>query len=298
MSSLAATENLQTSTSTELELFRALEANLDGAAVVTSTVRAARALRQSYDRWQRTRGNGGWKSPRILAWEPWLRTLWDAAVLTGAERRVLLSDVQELVLWQRVLSQDEAAMQTLSADALAGSAQRAWTQMHQYRIAAGQLRGEDSVDAKAFAQWVAEFEKLCRKGNLLSPALMEVAIAQGLASPEISLPENIFLVGFDRVTPAQALLVTAIKAQGYGVEFVELQPVRERARQQTIVYARTLDDEIALAARWIRGALIETPALRIGVIVPGLEEMRGAIETTFRRVLAPGSMDVLSLIHI
>ena len=69
----------------EEELLQELERNIDGAAVITSTVRAARALQQQYGRQQQATGRQGWRSPQILAWEPWLKTLWNAAILCGAE---------------------------------------------------------------------------------------------------------------------------------------------------------------------------------------------------------------------
>lgn len=284
--------NIQVSTRTEQELLQALHANADGAMVVTSTVRAARALQHHYDQWQHSSGNAGWKTPKILAWEPWLGTLWNAAILTGAETRVLLTEVQELELWQKVLAADDAAMRTFSTSTLAELAQHAWNQMHQYGISPALLRGDSSLDTKAFYRWAAEFEKTCRKSSLLSPSLLEAAIAQWISSSKTSLPEQLFLLGFDRVTPSQTLLINALTARGCSMQFVELQPTELVSSSRAIVYARTLEEEIASAAHWARNTLLENPTQRIGIIVPALEELRGQIDATFRRILAPSSMDI------
>ncbi len=273
-------------------LLHAMQSNLAGAIVVTSTVRAARALRQSYGQRQQAVGNAGWMAPRILAWQPWLETLWEASILAGAETRVLLTDLQELELWNKVLEQDATANRTLSIDGLAEQAQRAWKQMHQYRIPLARLRGDTGLDAKAFTTWATEFEKLCRKSSYLSPSLAEAAIAHSIATQEMALAEQMFLVGFDRVTPAQMSLIDSVAARGCAVQFVKLQPEENTESDRSIVCADTIEDEIESAARWVRHTLLENPSQRIGIIVPSLETMRGAIDRTFRRVLAPSSMDI------
>ncbi len=277
---------------TEGDLLQALRANINGAAVVTSTARAARALRLHYDEWQHVSGSSGWMTPRILAWDPWLEMLWDRAVLSGIENRVLLTSVQELELWNRILAHDTAATQTLSVDAMAELAQRAWKQMHQYRIAPSRFRDDSSLDTQAFYRWTTEFEKTCRKLSFVSPSLLEAALAQCIQSHEISLPEELFMVGFDRATPAQLLLIDALAARGCSAQFIELRRTEAGESSPTIICVRTAEEEIASAARWIRRELVRNPAQRIGVVVPSLEESRAEIDRTFRRVLAPSSMDI------
>ncbi len=277
---------------TEQELLQALERNIAGATLVTSSVRAARALRQRYNQWRQTSGNTGWMTPKILAWEPWLGTLWDGLVLTGAETRVLLTEAQELQLWQKVLAQDEAAKQTQSVASLAEQAQRSWKEMHRYKVPLRSVRGDSNMDTQAFYIWATEIEKLCRASSFLSPSLLEAAIAQSIPSNTTSLPEEIFLVGFDRVLPSQTLLIDALDAAGCSVHFVELQHADTAASEHAIVYAATLEEEIASAAWWVRSELLKNPMQKIGVIVPALAAMRDQIDATFRRILAPTSLDV------
>lgn len=278
---------------TEQELLLELQRKIDGAAVIASTVRAARALRQQYNHQQQAAGNQGWRTPQILAWEPWLKTLWDAAILCGADSRFLLNDAQEADLWLQVLERDEAAAETMSIAGLATQAQAAWQAMHQYRIDLRDLRNDSSIDAQAFSRWAAEMEKACLQSSFLPFSQIELALASAVRTGNLRLPETIFLIGFDRTTPSQELLMDALRAQGCQAEMVEMEPTgSEPASRPTIVYARTLDEEIASAAHWIRATLLENPSQRIGVIVPSLGEMRDWMDAAFRRVLAPSSMDV------
>ena len=277
----------------EQELLQELGRNIDGAAVITSTVRAARALRYQYGRQQQATGHQGWRSPQILAWEPWLKTLWDAAILCGAETRILLNNAQEGELWLQVLAQDEAGKQTISIAGLAGQAQQAWKAMHQYRIELREIRGDDNIDAQAFSRWAVELEKVCRRAQLLSSSQVESELTNLVRAGKVPLPQTIFLVGFDRITPAQNLLVDGLRAAGCQVELIELESSSDEGATSSIVtFARTLEEEIEGAAQWVRATLLENPNRRIGVVLPSLGEMRDRVDAVFRRVLAPSSMEI------
>ncbi|HTU50910.1 MAG TPA: PD-(D/E)XK nuclease family protein [Acidobacteriaceae bacterium] len=278
---------------TEEELLQELQRNIDGAAVITSTVRAARALRQKYSRQQQGAGRQGWRSPQILAWEPWLKTLWDAAILRGAETRILLNDAQEGELWLQALAQDETGTQTISVAGLAQQAQQAWQAMHQYRIELRDFRNDDHIDAKAFSRWVVELEKLCRQSSFLPFSQVEGALADLVRDRKVPLPETIFLLGFDRTTPAQELLIDALREAKCQVKLTDPESSGdERASSPIITFARTLEEEIEAAAQWLRATLVENPNLRIGIVMPSLGEMRDRLDAAFRRVLAPSSMEI------
>ncbi len=278
---------------TEEELLQQLARNIDGAAVVTRTVRAARALRQQYGRQQQIAGRQGWRTPQILAWEPWLKTLWDTAILCGAETRIVLNDAQEAELWLQVLAQDEASTHTLSVAGLAQQAQQAWRAMHQYRIELREFRNDDSMDASAFSRWVVELDKVYRRARFLSFSQVESELANRVRARKVALPETIFLVGFDRTTPAQELLIDALRAAGCQVELTDLESSRgERESSSVVTFARTLEEEIESAAQWVRATLLENSNQRIGVVMPSLGEMRDRVDAMFRRVLAPSSRNI------
>ena len=270
-----------------------LRRNIDGAAVMTSTVRAARALQQQYSRQQQAAGSQGWRSPQILAWEPWLKTLWNAAILCGAETRILLNEAQEIELWLQVLLQDDSGTQTISIAGLAQQAQQAWQAMQQYRIELREFRHDDNIDAKAFSRWAVELEKICRRSSLLPFSQVESELADLIRARKVPLPEAIFLVGFDRTTPAQDLLIDAIRGAGCRVELTEQDSSREESPSSSVItFSRTLEEEIESAAQWVRATLLENPNQRIGIVMPSLGEMRDRLDAVFRRVLAPSSMNI------
>jgi ATP-dependent helicase/nuclease subunit B len=280
------------STWTEQELLDRLQQNTARTVVVTSTVRAARAWRASYARAQKENSRVAWTSPQIVAWEPWLRSLWNAAILSGAEARVLLSAEQELVLWQRILESDETARQTLSYTGLAELAQNAFRELNNYRIPLQQLSADGSMDTKAFHAWSIRLLAECRKLSCLPFAQMESALVEVIGSDKIILPEEVILIGFDRSTPSHQMLMTALRARNCNVHWVALSVGKAATSAPNIVCARTLEEEIACAAQWIRRELLSRPDQRIAVVAPSSVEVRNKIDRTFRTILAPSTMDI------
>ena len=91
------------------------------------------------------------------------------------------------------------------------------------------------------------------------------------------------------MTPAQTKLVEALRSAGVEVE--ELRPASGAARRM-LVEAADEQEELAVAARWVRKFLEEQPGAKVAVIVPGLETQRSEIDRVFREVLAPELEDI------
>jgi len=279
---------------TERKLLRQLQENAENIAIVTSTERAARRLQHGYTEEQLTGGSSGWRSPEILAWKSWLATLWDAGALHGLEKRLLLTDFQELALWQKIVANDEAAQKTISLGTLAETAQKTWKEMQRHEIRLDRLNGNETLDVKYFQRWAGSFEKLCRESFFLPSSQLEEAISQWVLSPKLSFPKEIYLVGFDRIVPSQLRLIDALRQRSIAVRFVELAPPGTSPTAHAIICSQTTEDEIASVAHWTRERLLRDPEQQIGILVPSLETTRNAIDAIFRRVLAPSTMEVRS----
>ncbi|MGB9146937.1 MAG: hypothetical protein WCC14_14005, partial [Acidobacteriaceae bacterium] len=102
-----------------------------GAAVITATPRTARALQLQYAEDQRAAGHAVWLTPAILDWDSWLRELWGDVAFSTPDAPMLLSPLQERMLWMR--NQRSSASLVLWPDALAGLAMEAWSLLSAYR---------------------------------------------------------------------------------------------------------------------------------------------------------------------
>ncbi len=262
------------------EIVAALER---GATVVTGNQRAARTLRQGFDRRNRARGLRSWQPAKAVAWDAWVSGWWSRLVMKGRATQMLLNRSQELAVWRGVLEADEG-LEGRRKDSLAEMAADAWGLLCSYN-GLGFLRGPAvGTDARAFQGWARGFERRCRTEGLLARAGLEEALRRSVAAGDLDVGGwEIVLVGFDSLTPAQAGLVDALRVAGARVEELRVMaPVESR----TLVSAEAEGEELRACARWASGFLEEIPDGRVAVIVPGLAGERAEIERVFREVLA------------
>ena len=265
-----------------------------GAAVLTGRQRAARSLRQAVDRKNRATGLASWAPARVLAWDEWTSGLWHRLLLEGGAEQMLLNRTQERALWVSVIDEDAEVSTLRSTASLAGLASEAWAALARFR-GLGRLRGSaTNHDTEAFSRWAAAFQERCRDGGYLTQARLEGALRQAWRATPASRPaeREIVLVGFDRLLPAQMMLLDDLRDTGCVIHEERAGGLPESRR---LVAAEDEADEVWAAAEWARGLLEERPSVRIGVLVPGLKDApiaRAAIERIFREVLAPAAQPI------
>jgi len=264
-----------------------------GATILTANVRAARWLRREYALRQREAGQRVWASPPIEDWDSWVLRLWQAHSMAQADAPLLLTSLQERSVWTR-MQRDDARL-LVSPEAMATLAEEAYRLLCDHEAHEERTHEWGKVDAERFRQWAAAFDKECSKQGRVSRAQIERLAAKNAAG--LALPEQIVMLGFDRLTPARKRLLAALGERGVDVQVCAQDSVEASPR---LVKATDLRDEITACAHWIRALLEENPLfatrgpMRIGVIVPELRSVRSEIERIFRRVLMPETDDVFA----
>ncbi|WP_158945535.1 PD-(D/E)XK nuclease family protein [Granulicella sp. S190] len=266
-----------------------------GAVVVTGNQRAARTLRRGWDQRNRDLGHATWTPAAVLPWDAWLTSLWQRLVVEGHVAQMILNRTQEQVVWQTVLEADEELASLRGVDSLAAMAAEAWRLINSYD-GRQRLRGAiGNFDTRSFQKWAWAFERLCHSEDLLSQSQLEDRLSEVLESGIAGSTwfgdhaARIALVGFDRITPAQQRLLRTIQSTGIAVEELQITVPTQR---QTLVEVEESQQELSLAARWVREFLEENPNATVAVIVPALEAERREIDRVFREVLAPELEDI------
>lgn len=257
-----------------------------GAAVVAANPRAARALRLRHARAQRAAGHIVWPSPAIFDWDSWLRGLWQSYSFATPDAPLLLSPLQERALWTRVQRGD--AKLVLSPESMAALAMEAWSLLSSFCAHPARRYSWDPTDAERFRQWAQDFDRECGARGWITASQLESRLCTAPADV-LGLPRELYLVGFDRFSPAQLEFLDSLRARGLAT--AEHLPEAIPSLRSGVI-AGNHRDEIAACAAWARQFLIDRPHARIGIIVPALGEMRGIIERAFRRALLPSADDI------
>jgi len=266
-----------------------------GDTVITSSARAARALRRMHAETQRTQGFEAWRSADILDWESWLSRLWNKKLRAGTETRLLLTPLQEQQVWVRLVRPAIEGRRLISVAGVAELAQQAYALLCAYR-ALDFLGGERFLgpDVESFREWARGFERTCRNEGYLSRGILPLVLGDPARAGQLEATPKLLLIGFDRVTPVQQFLIEAFRDRGHEVEIDEATNVPP-VQGNLLVEAVEKRDEIASCALWVRRELeAHDHKARIAVVVPSVATVRAEIERVFRQVLAPETVAIAS----
>ncbi|OHB24586.1 MAG: hypothetical protein A2X84_05870 [Desulfuromonadaceae bacterium GWC2_58_13] len=262
------------------------EAMAEGALVLTVNKRLARSLRGRYDIWMAEAGRTAWRSPELFSLEAWM----NRALAALDEDAGLLQAQGSLRLWEKVIEQDVAGSEIalLQLPASARKAQEAHQLLVEY---GGRLQGLPlSDDHLAFLRWRKGYLDACRKGGWFDSSEVPARIGEAIGQRRLALPEQVFLAGFDEISPRIRLLRAAMVAAG--VRVVELAPEVGASASPLRVACIDSEDEIRCAARWAR-RLMEDGAGRIGVVAVDLQQRRLPVERIFREEIDPEAVVAL-----
>lgn len=236
----------------------------------------------------RKAGRQAWQTPPIEDWDNWLRILWQSISLHDESAPLLLSNLQEKQVWRRMQKNDASLL--VSPDGMAQLSASAYSLLCNYHAHAERNHTWLQPDAEHFQQWATAFDRECGLQQWISSSHLETQIASALETTPITLPDELLLVGFDRLTPAQETLLTELRTRGILIAFLSQEPATEQVQ---LLRADDPRDEMTTCAWWAR-RLIEAKDgdVRIGIIVPDAVSLRGEMERILRRILMPEADDI------
>lgn len=253
--------------------------------IIAANARASRWLHWEYALLQRRMGRQAWTTPPISDWDTWLRDQWQTRFLATPDSPLLLTSLQERSIW--ISMQREDADLVVSPDGIAALAESAYSLLSAYEAHGERKHTWTKEDAERFRHWALNFDRECTLRGWMPRAALERTLAS--AFKKSGLPNEMLLVGFDRVTPAQNSLLSKLKNIGVQIRFAASEVIPLRTE---FVRALDIHAEIATCARWTRVMLETNSAARIGILVPDLATTRAELERTFRRVLMPESDNI------
>ncbi|MFP3981351.1 MAG: PD-(D/E)XK nuclease family protein [Desulfobacterales bacterium] len=265
-----------------------------GAVLVTVNRRLARSGASRYAEFRIKLGETAWQTPDILPYGAWLVRLFHDLLyfspLDEPDSRVqpvLMDDLQERLVWERIISESEAASRLIDVYETARMAQEAWRLCREWKVPVGDGMAWSAPDPAAFSGWAESFAQFCRQSGFLDHASLAGHLCAPAADGRISGVPELILAGFDELTPAQMDLFSAFHAAGTRVCRLAW-PVR--AGGAVTVVAEDDAAEIRAAAWWARRHVQADPGARIAVVSPRLAADREAVCREFEDALCPNAI--------
>ncbi len=262
-----------------MELFQSLaQGHAARITVVTPNPRLSRVLTSEFDSFQIAKGLTAWEAPDILPFGAFVERLWEDALYSelGDKLPLLLTPVQEQLLWQEVIASSHEGKDLLFTETAAVHCGDAWRLLHQWRVGTG--RGNE--DASAFNSWSHAYKARAQGG--IDAARLPDLVA-GLLD-KLKKPRRLLAYAFDILPPQTREFFQACRK--HGIEVTELKPETTKASSIRTSFPSG-KEELECAAKWAR-ARLEEGRSRIGVVVPQLAQRRREVVRVFSRVMRPG----------
>jgi ATP-dependent helicase/nuclease subunit B len=262
------------------KIFSEIDAWLrEGGVVVTASERAARSLMAEYHRVRRTEGLTAWPTPNIREWRAFVQAAWEERSLDG---RVILNTLQEQSLWREIFASrlQSATLLEESRHRLAQMALEAHQLLcaHAPKFLNVRQRVGWQQDTAEFSAWLAEFDEICSSERLISAARLPLELTAQLEG-EASARPPILLVGFDRISPTQRRLFSAMSKSG----IIREATLGKAAAHVEFHEAVDQANELAACAIWCRRQLGANPQARMLVVAQDAAKRRGEFERAFLR---------------
>ncbi len=211
--------------------------------------------------------------PQVETIETWINQLWMNYRKKSAR---LLSDFEEGLLWQEILSKHLHQYPLLDIADTAKLAQQAWRSLLQWDKDLSALESRSSPETLNFVTWAREFQTLCQERDYrLHPDLIHELIE--LCHRGTLKLSTIVLLGFDEPPPLYQRFFKALEQASdllYGSNnSSSTQPLR--------LCLPELKAEIQLMARWAKAQLAQYPDQHIACVVPELNRLRDNIQQSF-----------------
>jgi probable DNA repair protein len=231
-----------------------------------------------------------WRTPSILAWQNWLRSLLTELVDRGAIHQALLGAAEERLLWQMVVESSEHGQNLLAHRSAARAAADAARICARFDIDETELADSEARETRIFAQWQQRFHEHLETHEAIAPYAIDDVVAFNLDTIVDVLPRELVLVGFDEINPAGQRVLA--RARELGIQVTRLLDERSPAVHQQRVEAADSRAEVYAICSWAFEQLrVRNKTARLGIAAPDVNTLRIALDTPLASALSefPGA---------
>ncbi len=268
------------------EIFNRIDASTT---VVTPNRRLALALKSQFHHYQLKQELLVWHTPDILSLSALVERFYYDTLYTDHTSAFpfLLSTAQEQCLWESIIQSSEAGKALLRISSTAKQVREAWQLAQAWRLLPKFKTCSLNEDAQAFLDWSERYQQITTQKRQIDRACVVDLIAENYRSLNINKPGTLICYGFDQLTPQQAFFFDQLDHAGCTILAANLSNSPAVHHGKSVEF-RSRRDEILHVAAWTRSKLETTHhQVKIGIVVPALNEYRNELLRVFKTVMYP-----------
>lgn len=241
-------------------------------------------------------------APEVYSLDVWVQSLWQQLLQQGDSlaNGTVLGNVQELLLWEQLVSESERGALLLRPAETARQAASAYQLLIQWQVLrkaspaqpsvlsaetsiAGQGLGtlfRNDEDASCLLEWARSFEQKCAENDWIASAHLAGYCHNAFAEGRLVSPGAILGIGFEDLAPLhQQLLASA-------GEFTRHDDSATAASVK-VIECESSKQELLAAAVWAKQQLKNDADAVVAVVIPDLTNQRQIVERVFQQVFDP-----------
>lgn len=278
-----------------MEIFEKLKPNTT---IITPNRRLTSSLLTSYQIYQITKKKLCWTTLDILPYQSWIQRTWESIAITHMNlHQTILSNHQEQTIWENIIKQSPKNESLLQLSATAELARSAWGTLKQWEVDIQHAMFGMTEDSLAFQEWALTFLEHCENNCWMDFNTLVSKIIDFIKNKMVTLPDEIIIAGFTELSPIQQHLLKTCETAGTRINIIEnLYSCDENSKQKNFYCSLPdYETELMTMARWAKYLLDHhkgTTSLKIGCIIPNLENYRDRVAQIFSDVISDENFNI------
>lgn len=237
--------------------------------ILTPNRRLAAVLKKQHGNFCQDNQKMGWKTPDILPIQSWLLRLFTELEDTGKMPYLLLSPLQEWLLWKKICEFKN----------IVSCAQDAWKILKQWNVSYLHPEFLKKEETAVFASSAKKIQEYCKEQDWLDEtSLLEIL---PLYLEDRHLPKHLVFFEFNEIYPQLNQFIEYLRSHSVTIEF------SSKPKQDTVPVCMPMPDfesEMIAAARFALGEVLHDPNHTIAVVIPELNQKWKQIVRLFNPV--------------
>lgn len=270
-------------TKTLFDISGLTDALQQGELILTPNRRMTAKIQAAYAAQQTATHQQAWPTPRVMALEHWLQSLWQRLAdnnFQPAADHIVLSDLREQLLWEQIIQQQNSE-NLVKVTSAAQTAKKAFDLLLLWQQDWRNPTLATTYDSECFQQWLKHFLATCQVKHYLTQTHTAHFILKASEKNWLTRNPVIHLVGFDNLSPLHQAIIETLAEHTHHYQPRVQQPQCQRTELSHF------EEELQAAANWAHLTLSQHPDAMLGIIVPDLHLHRQQVESIFQQVFEP-----------
>ena len=209
----------------------------------------------------------------ILPLTTWLANLW----MSSPDPRILLTSIQEKLIWQKIISKEMGGDFISICDFAINFHEL--TNSWQLKNLETSKSTSDKSDHIIFQKIYKEFKNYCENKNLVSLCELPTLLLPYISSHNLA---KVTFAGFDEQSPQMDIFINKLKEAGCKVNNFDPNKIKSPTLRR--LSFNNQKEEIEICAKWCKEISKNHPEKSIGIVVQNLVEIRPQTSQIFNEI--------------